>query len=143
MKIKTQIINRIEKKEKELVELKKQLDSFENKLNILNKITYKNKEFQVIEWTKPIKDFPYPKDFSMTEFQEFNELIEKDKIKLETWKYYFVKHFNKKQWNKEYCLSGVSLDSNGNLNSNNDNLAYSYVSVRVVICKELNKGKKK
>lgn len=97
---------------------------------------HKGKTFRVYIWEiKSIKDFKYPKGFRMAEFQEFNELIESEKIELEVWKGYFVKHFNKLQLNKEYCLSRVCLDGDGGLNAGKDVLADSYDYGRVVCVK--------
>ena len=104
------------------------------------KIIYKNKEIRIYKWeNKVLKDFSMPKDFDWCEFQIFNELIENDLIKLEKPKDYFVKHFNQKQWNKEYCLSRVYVNRDGDLDVWADDLADSDGNGRVVIIKELGK----
>ena len=128
-----------EKIEKQIQELKTKEVSNNQKLNILKKVTYKNKEFWIVEWTKQIKDFPYPKGFQMAEFNDFVELYDNKKIELEVWKYYFVKHFSKIQQKKKYCLSRLYLYGSLSLNSNNDGLAYSYDDGRVVIVREVKK----
>ena len=136
MKTKEQLI-----KEKEKIELQiKKLEEQEE----FKSIIYKNKEFRIYKWeNKPIKDL-INKDFSskiegfrLAEFQKFNELIETKKIKLEVWKYYFVKHWNKLQHNKTYCLSRCYLYRLSSLISYDSGLSNSYVNGRVVLVRNL------
>lgn len=113
-----------------------------NNLNILQRAKYKGKEILVVEWTKPIKDFPYPKGFRMAEFQEFVDLYDSG-FELDKDGYYFVKHFSKKQQNKEFCLSRLFLDGFLNIWSSDDDLAVSNDVGRVVIVKDKKEMKKK
>ena len=99
-------------------------------------IKFKNKTFGIYKWeNKKIGDFKYPKEFKMAEFQEFVDLIDSKKFKLEVLKNYFVKHFSKLQKNKKWCLSRVCLYSDGDLSSDSDDLRYSDVDGRVVCVK--------
>lgn len=125
----------INQKETELTKLKEELanipeEDFETYI-------HNKKEFRIYKWTNPIKDFIYPKGFRMSEFQEFQELIESKKIKLEVWVSYFTKHFNKLQWNKEYCLSWCYLNGDSSLVSNYSDLAVSSDDGRVVCVRNL------
>jgi hypothetical protein len=117
--------------EKLEADLKKQPADFQEfKIN--------GKTIRVYKWEdKPIKDFIYPKGFQMCEFQDFVDLIDSKKIELETWKYYFVKHFSKSPWNKEYCLSRLYLGRNLVLYSCNVGLAYSIGDGRVVVQEDI------
>ena len=77
-----------------------------------SEIKFNNKLFRIYIWeNKPYGDLinNLPKGFRLSEFQEFNELIESKKIKLAKERYYIVKHFNKLQWNKEHYLSRLCL----------------------------------
>ena len=139
MKTKEQLI-----KEKEKIELQiKKLEQKEEQEEY-EKIIYKNKEFRIYKWEdKPIGDL-INEDFSskikgyrLSEFQEFNELIENKKIELEVWKYYFVKHWNKLQHNETYCLSRCCLGRDSDLDSGYSDLSYSDGNVRVVLVKNL------
>ena len=87
-------------KEKEKIE--KQILELETKEEDYNEVKHKGKTFRIYKWEdKPFKDLlnNLPKGFRLAEFQEFNELIESG-FKLEIWKYYITKHFNKLQENK-------------------------------------------
>ena len=100
-------------------------------------VKHNSKIFRIYKWeNKPLKDLinNLPKGFRLAEFQEFNDLIESG-FELEKWEYYYVKHFNKLQQEKEYCLSGVCLDRYGDLYSNVDDLEDSDGNGRVVLVK--------
>ena len=97
-------------------------------------IIYKNKEFRIYKWEdKPIKDFKIPKGFDFANFQDFVELYDNNKVELEVWKYYYVKHFSKIQQTKEWCLSRLYLGGNLDLRSGGGNLASSNSDGRVVV----------
>ena len=122
--------------ENEIVKLQKQKEELLEKENKdYQEIKFKKKIFRIYKWeNKPIKDFKYPKGFKMSEFQEFNELIESG-FKLELWKYYIVKNFNKLQWDKKWSLSRVYLYRYGGFYATYDVLADSDDFGRVVCVK--------
>lgn len=96
---------------------------------------YKNKEIRIYKWeNKPFKDFPIPEGFEIIDFNTFNKLIEKEIIKLEVWKYYFIKHWNKQMREKGF-MSRVFLYSDGYLCSYYDAIGYSDDSGRMVVIK--------
>ena len=77
-----------------------------------SEIKFNNKLFRIYIWENKLYGNlinNLPKGFRLSEFQEFNELIESKKIKLAKERYYIVKHFNKLQWNKEHYLSRLCL----------------------------------
>ena len=122
------------------IRLKEEIKELENKeQEEFESIIYNNKEFRIYKWTKPIselvnKDFTSKiKGYRLSEFQEFNELIESKKIELEIYKFYFVKHWNKLQHNKTYCLSRCYLYRLSSLISYDSGLSNSYVNGRVVL----------
>ena len=122
------------------IRLKEEIKELENKeQEEFESIIYNNKEFRIYKWTKPIselvnKDFTSKiKGYRLSEFQEFNELIESKKIELEIYKFYFVKHWNKLQHNKTYCLSRCYLNRGSGLNSGNSDLSDSSDDGRVVL----------
>lgn len=108
-----------------------------NEIRVLKKVNYKNKEFWIVEWNDPFKDFPYPKGFKIAEFNDFIELYDNNLIELEMWKGYFVKHFSKKQQAKEFCLSGLFVNRYSNLNSNSSDLILTNMNGRLIICRDL------
>ena len=133
-----------EKIEKEIKELENQ-EKLKLEKNNYEEIKFKNKLFRIYKWENKKFEDIINKDWSckldgsfrLVEFNEFNELVEEKKIKLEAWKVYIVKHFNKLQLNKNWCLSRVCLYSGGYLYAGIDNLANSDDYGRVVFVKEL------
>jgi len=126
---------KLQNAEKLVKELKAQLEKEEQEAK--NKpIIFKNKEFRIIEWTKPIKDFVYPKGFRMAEFQEFVDLVDSG-YKMELWIDYFTKHWSKLQQAKEYCLSRCFLSEYSGLYAYNSYLANSNDNGRVVCVRDL------
>lgn len=94
-------------------------------------------KFRIYIWeNKPFKDLKV-KGYEIAEFQDFIELVNSGNFELETWKYYYVKHFLKTQWDKKYCLSGVFLYGGGGLGARGGDLANSYFGGRVVVSKNL------
>ena len=121
--------------EKEKLEIEKQIETWKALENERDFIEIKN--FRIYKWSKPVKEFVIPKGFRMAEFQEFVDLYDNDLIELEKYPVkYFLKHYSKKQQKKEYCLSRLYLNWNLYLVSDNDNLADSDGSGRVVLVKE-------
>ena len=133
---KEQLIKQREEIDKKI----RELENAENKE--FEEITFKGKKFRIYKWeNKPYneiinKDFTckFDKKLKLVEFNEFNELIEERKIKLKVWKYYITKHFNKLQWNKEYCLSRCCLNRDSNLYSGGSGLSGSNDYGGVVLC---------
>ena len=128
----------IEKKKKKIEKLNRYIEKLKQDLETQDFQSYKinGKEIRVYKWeSKPYKEFPMPKGFNFCEFQDFVDLYDNDKIELEPWKYYIVKHFSKKQQNKKYCLSRVCLSNDGDLYSYGVYLANSSDFGRVVVSK--------
>ncbi|MCF7861173.1 hypothetical protein K9M79_02920 [Candidatus Woesearchaeota archaeon] len=124
-------ITKIDKEIERLQELKQELldqDFIE--------IEHNKKTFRIYKWeNKPVGTFKYPKGFRMAEFQEFIDLVDSKKYKLKTWIYHWVKHFSKLQQDKEYCLSGVYFDGDGDVGSGYGVLKGSFDVGRVVVVK--------
>ena len=132
MKTKKQIETKIEELKKQLLELeelKKQLLELETKPIELK---LNNKKVRIYRWEdKPFNEFKSPKGFRVCEFKEVNELIELGLIKYSgKYEVFLTKHFNKLYQDK--WLSRLYLSEDG-VDSNNDNLAVSYSSGRVVV----------
>ena len=107
------------------------------------KIVYKGKEFRIYVWeNKPIKDFQIPKGFDFANFQDFVELYDEKKVELETWKYYYVKHFSKIQQTKTWRLSRLFLYGDLDLRSSDEYLDGSDSVGRVCVSRKV-RGEKK
>jgi hypothetical protein len=87
------------------------------KLQEPEEILYEDDNLKIIKWeNKPIRDLP--KGTELATFQEFVDLVDSGKFKMEKPHFdYYTKHFSKAQWNEEYCLSRVYLSTSGNLSS--------------------------
>ena len=123
-----------------IAELQEQLKQMElkEKEQDFQKVIYNKKEFRIYKWDKPIKDFPIPKGFTISEHSEFVELYDEGKIELEKYPVeYFVKHYSKKQQKKEWCVSWLYLNRYLDLYSWNGNLAYSDDYGRVVVVRSI------
>ena len=123
-----------------IAELQEQLKQMElkEKEQDFQKVIYNKKEFRIYKWNKPIKDFPIPKGFTMSEHSEFVELYDEGKIELEKYPVeYFLKHYSKKQQKREWCVSGVYLLSYGDLYAWNGDFADSDDNGRVVVVRSI------
>ena len=129
------------KTEEMIKALEKEGYKIEAPIKDYQEIKHNNKIFRIYKWeNKQIRDFVYPKRFRMSEFQEFVDLIDSKKIELEVWKYYYVKHFSKLQWNKKWRFSRLCLDGDSDLSSSYVvGLSYSSGNGRVVCVKEVEK----
>lgn len=127
---------KLSKLKQEVIKLEAEIKEEENK--DFRKIIYKNKEFRIYKWeNKVLKDFPMPKGFDWCEFNDFIELYDKEKINMEVWKDYFVKHYSKLQQKEEYYLARVCLYRDLGLGSSSEYLGYSSADGRVVISRSL------
>ncbi len=121
----------IKQLEKKKLEIEEKIEALKNNDFI------KVKNFRIYKWEdKEIREFVYPEGYRMAEFQEFTDLIDSGDIELEVWKYYWVKHFLKSQWDKEYCLSRVCLNRVGVVDAVVDGLSDSDGGGRVVCIKK-------
>jgi len=94
------------------------------------------KNFRIYKWSKPVKDFPMPKDFRLAEEREFIDLYDSG-FKIEQYPVvYFTKNRSKLNIKNGWGLSRLYLFRNLSLDSNIDNLAYSNGNGRVVCIKE-------
>jgi len=129
----------IENKKKELLELETKFKE-QKETQVYQEIKYKNKIFRIYVWEdKKIRDFPMPKGFDFAKFNDFIELYNNDKVELEVWKYYYLKHFSTKQQTKDYCLSGLCLGGNLSLSSSYCDLDGSSSNGGIVV--EMEKSK--
>jgi len=123
-----------------IAELQEQLKQMElkEKEKDFQKVIYNKKEFRIYKWDKPIKDFPMPEGFSMSEHSEFVELYDEGKIELEQYPVeYFVKHYSKIQQKKEWCVSRLYLNGDLGLYSRYEDLAGSDDYGRVVVVRSI------
>lgn len=125
-----QIKQKIEKLQEQLKILEEQ-----EKTKDFTTIKHKDKEFRLYIWeNKPIGDLKVD-GFELAKFKDAVELYDEGKLKLDNGKPIYVKHFSKKQQNKEYCLSRLYLDWGLYLGSIDENLADSYSVGRVLMVK--------
>jgi hypothetical protein len=131
MKDKKQLIKEKEEIELQIKEIEKQ-----EQLNDFQSFKFNGKIFKIYKWeNKPFGELinNLPKNERLATFQEFLELVDDGKFKMEQEKYYVTKHFLKSEWNKEYCLSRLCLSRNLGLYSVDEYLEYSADNGRVVV----------
>ena len=93
-------------------------------------------KFRIYKWSKPVKDFKFPKGFRLAEEREFIDLYDSG---FEIEKHpaiYFTKNRSKLNVKNGWCLSGLCLDGGLSLGSNGSNLAGSNGDGRVVLVEE-------
>ena len=93
-------------------------------------------KFRIYKWSKPVKDFKFPKGFRLAEEREFIDLYDSG---FEIEKYpaiYFTKNRSKLNVKNGWCLSGLCLSGDLDLGSDGDSLADSDVDGRVVLVEE-------
>ena len=122
-------------------EIEKQIQKIENQEKMKDFVEFESegKKFKIYKWEdKPFGELikNLPENEKLSTFQEFNEAVENLIFVMETGKYYITKHWNKLQWKKEYCLSGLFLSRYLNLNSDYEYLEYSNDYGRVVVIVE-------
>ena len=116
----------IKQLEKQKLEIEKQIESLKQK----DFIEIKN--FRIYKWSKPVKDFKFPKGFRLAEEREFIDLYDSG---FEIEKYpiiYFTKNRSKLNIKNGWSLSWLCLYGDLVLGSYDSNLANSGDSGRVV-----------
>jgi len=128
MKTKQQIQEKINK-------LQNQLKEIEEKEKLKDFKSYKvnDREIRIYKWeNKPMKGFVMPKGFNWCDYKTFIDLINQEELEKYPIYFYMRNPINDAIKNG-YSLLRCYLGSVSNLNSINEDFAYSYGNGRVVV----------